>query len=87
MAKAKKAVGATATPRRRAIMIKVDDELRNELDALAVSTGKTVQQLGVEAVCDLLRKHERPVSLRDAFRQSAKGAAPPKAKRVSKKKK
>ena len=52
-------------------MIKLDAELRNELDVLAAARKKTAQELGIEAICDLLRKHGRPVSVRDAFRQSA----------------
>jgi hypothetical protein len=62
---------ANAGSRRRAIMIKVDDEVRNELDVLSRLRGEPVQALGLEAICDLLRKHGRPVSMRDAFRRSA----------------
>ncbi len=28
-------------------------------------------ELGLEAICDLLRKHGRPVGMRDAFKRSA----------------
>jgi hypothetical protein len=65
-------------------MIKMDDEVRNELDVLATTRKRTVQELGIEAICDLLRKYDRPVSFRDALRRSAgaapskPGAAPPK---------
>jgi hypothetical protein len=62
---------AAVSPRRRALMIKMDDEVRNELDVLARLQGKSVQDLGLEAICDLLRKHGRPVSVREAFRRSA----------------
>jgi uncharacterized protein (DUF4415 family) len=71
---------AAAKPPRRAIMVKMDEEVRNELEALANQRRKSVQELGLEAICDLLRKHGRPVSMRDAFRQSAAdmgGAAKP----------
>ncbi|HEY0438893.1 MAG TPA: hypothetical protein VGD36_02390, partial [Xanthobacteraceae bacterium] len=71
---------AAKPPRRRAIMVKMDEEVRNELEALANQRRKSVQELGLEAICDLLRKHGRPVSMRDAFRQSAAdmgGAAKP----------
>ncbi len=47
------------------------EELRNEIEVLAVTRKKTVQELGIEAFCDLLRKHGRPVDLIDAFRKSA----------------
>lgn len=71
-AAAKKAPAGMPEPR-RAIMVKMDEEVRNELDALANDRKKTVQELGLEAICDLLRKHGRPVSMRDAFRQSVAG--------------
>ena len=60
-----------ATPKRRALLVKMEDGLRNELEVLAIARHKTVQQLGLEAICDLLRKHGRPVSLVDALRKSA----------------
>lgn len=63
-----------APPRRRAIMVKMDEEVRNELEALAQTRRKSVQELGLEAICDLLRKHGRPVSMRNAFRRSAAAA-------------
>lgn len=71
---------ATPTPKRRAIMIKMEEGLRNELEVLAIARHKSVQELGLEAICDLLRKHGRPVSLVDALRKSAgdkPGAARP----------
>ena len=52
-------------------MIKMDDEIRNELDVLARLQDKSVPDLGLEAICDLLRKHGRPVGMRDAFKRSA----------------
>lgn len=64
---------------RRAIMLKMDEELRNELDVLATTRKQTIQQLGIEAICDLLRKHDRPVNLRDALRKSAGEAGGHKA--------
>lgn len=68
-------------PKRRALLIKMDDGLRNELEVLAIARKKSVQDLGLEAICDLLRKHGRPVSLVDALRKSAaekRGDAEPK---------
>ena len=71
-----------ASPR-KAIMIKMDEEIRNELDVLSVTRGKSIQELGLEAICDLLRKHGRPVSLIDAFKKSA-GAGKPKRQAAGK---
>jgi acyl-CoA reductase-like NAD-dependent aldehyde dehydrogenase len=64
MAKAaQKSTRSTQAPtRRRAIMLRMDEELRNELDVLATARKQSIQQLGVEAICDLLR---------DALRRSA----------------
>jgi hypothetical protein len=70
-AKAKSQASADAR-QRRAIMLKVDDEIRNELEVLSLARDKTVQQLGVEAICDLLKKYGRPVGLIDALQKSAK---------------
>jgi len=52
-------------------MIKMDEEIRNELDVLALGRRKSIQELGLEAICDLLKKYGRPVSLIDAFKKSA----------------
>jgi hypothetical protein len=57
--------------RRRAILVKMGEPVRLELDVLAAARNKTVQELGLEALCDLLRKYGRPVDLRDALRKSA----------------
>jgi hypothetical protein len=78
-----------AAPKRRAIMIKMEDGLRNELEVLAIARHKTVQELGLEAICDLLRKHGRPVSLVDALRKSAaeKSEAHPKGEAKGRRKK
>ena len=46
---------AEESPPRRAVMLKMDEELRNEFEVLATTRKKTVQQLGIEAICDLLR--------------------------------
>jgi hypothetical protein len=35
---------------------------------------KTFQELADEAFADLLKKHNRPVDLKEALRQSARGA-------------
>lgn len=63
--------GEAKTPG-RAILIRIDQEIRNELDVLARMRNASIQNLGHEAICDLLRKHGRPTGLMDAFKQSAK---------------
>lgn len=82
MAKSKRASPARATNSpRKAIMIKMSEDIRNELDVLSLSRGKSVQELGLEAICDLLKKYGRPVSLIDALKKSAGKAAGAKPRR------
>jgi hypothetical protein len=81
MAKAKQpSSGHAAASRRKAVMIKMDKEIRNELDVLSLARRKSVQELGLEAICDLLKKYGRPVSLIDAFKKSAGGGGKPTGK-------
>lgn len=74
--------------------IAFDDETFAALDMLGKDQMKTFQELADEAFRDLLRKHGRPASLKEALRRSAgvsaevvplpvkrKEAAPPPAKR------
>lgn len=42
------------------------------LDRLARDSMKSLQELADEAFRDLLKKHQRPVTLRDMLRQSAR---------------
>ncbi|MBK5199242.1 MAG: hypothetical protein JJE37_13345 [Methyloceanibacter sp.] len=42
------------------------------LDVLAKDLGTSVQALADEAFIDLLRKHRRPTSLKEALRESAR---------------
>jgi hypothetical protein len=72
-----------ASPR-KAVMIKMDEEIRNELEVLSLARGKSIQELGLEAICDLLKKYNRPVSLIDAFRKSAGAGSKPKRKPAGK---
>ena len=65
-------------------MIKMDEEIRNELDVLALARRKSIQELGLEAICDLLKKYGRPVSLIDAFKKSAGSPSKGKPKAVRK---
>ncbi len=83
--RAAKPPSRTSKQPQRAIMVKVDEELRNELQALSAMRGRTLQQLGVEAICDLLRKYGRPVNMADAFAKSAREeSGPPVTERTAK---
>jgi hypothetical protein len=53
-------------------LIEFDAETWTALDLLARDSMKSVQELADEAFADLLRKHDRPVTLKDALRQSAR---------------
>lgn len=51
-------------------MIHVATASHDALQALAHETGQTFQDLIDEAVADLLKKHERPVTVKDMLRRS-----------------
>jgi len=51
--------------------IQFDDETWQSLDLLARDQMKDFQELAEEAFRDLLRKHGRPSSLKEALRRSA----------------
>ena len=51
--------------------IQFDDETYAALDMLGKDSMKTFQELADEAFRDLLRKHGRPASLKEALRRSA----------------
>ncbi len=78
--------------------IQFDDETFAALDMLGKDSMKTFQELADEAFRDLLRKHGRPASLKEALRRSVgvsaevvplkrKEAAPPKSVPSAKRKK
>jgi hypothetical protein len=69
---AKKAVKDNEEPRQRAVMVKMDEQLRTELDVLAKSRKETIQELTLEAIRDLLKKYGRPANLLDALKKSAR---------------
>jgi hypothetical protein len=54
--------------------VQLDDETWQALDLLGRDRMKDFQELADEAFADLLRKHHRPVTLKDALRQSARRA-------------
>ncbi len=54
--------------------VQFDDETWAAIDLLARESMKDFQDLADEAFADLLKKHQRPTSLKDALRQSAREA-------------
>ena len=51
--------------------VQFDDETWQQLDLLAHDQMKDFQELADEAFADLLKKHSRPASLKEALRRSA----------------
>ena len=51
--------------------LQFDDETWQQLDLLAHDQMKDFQELADEAFADLLKKHGRPASLKEALRRSA----------------
>jgi hypothetical protein len=69
--------------------VQFDDETWASLDLLAKDSMMTFQELADEAFRDLLKKHGRPASLKEALRRSAGASAevvPLKRKTARKKK-
>jgi hypothetical protein len=58
----------SAVPGKR---IQIDDETWPVLDLLARDRSATFQELADEAFADLLKKYDRPVTLKAALRKSA----------------
>ncbi|MFL9828782.1 hypothetical protein [Rhodoplanes sp. SY1] len=54
--------------------MQLDDETFEALALLARDSMKDFQELADEAFADLLKKHHRPVGLKDALRQSLRRA-------------
>jgi hypothetical protein len=65
-------------PGERGKRIKFDLETWHALDLLARDGMKSFQELADEAFRDLLRKHGRPVDLKDALKKSLKESEQPK---------
>lgn len=55
--------------------VQFDDETWRQLDLLARDQMKDFQELADEAFRDVLRKHGRPASLREALQRSAGASA------------
>jgi hypothetical protein len=62
--------GSDPLPRRK--LIEFDAEIWHALRLLSSDSLKSLQDLADEAFADLLRKHGRPVDLKEALRQSAR---------------
>ena len=69
MAKRQRADDEAGTRRK---LIAFDPESWHAIDLLARDSMKTIQELADEAFLDLLRKHRRPLTLRDALRHSVR---------------
>jgi len=65
-------------PGERGKRIKFDLETWHALDLLARDSMKSFQELADEAFRDLLRKHGRPVDLKDALKKSLRESEQPK---------
>lgn len=68
------------TPRRtgaRRKIVELDEETFHALVQLGRDRFASFQELADEAFADLLVKHRRPVTLRDALKQSVSAAKPP----------
>jgi hypothetical protein len=62
-------------PGARRKIIEFDAETWQTLHTLALDRMNTVQELADEAFADLLKKHNRPVELKDALKASLAGDA------------
>lgn len=62
------------TPERRGVrrLIAFDRETHHALHQLALDRAATLQELADEAFADLLKKHRRPVGLREMLSQSVR---------------
>jgi len=63
---------AAKAPGARRKLVEFDPETWLALDLLGRDTFTSFQELADEAFRDLLRKHNRPVELRDQLKQSAR---------------
>lgn len=74
---------STSLPHGRRKLIGFPPEVLQALELLALDNGRSVQSLADEAFADLLRKYDRPTTLKEALRKSARRLpanddAPPK---------
>jgi hypothetical protein len=66
--------------------VQFDDETWQQIDVLGRDQMKDFQELADEAFSDLLKKHGRPLDLKDALRRSAGVSAAPRRLRPRKSK-
>jgi hypothetical protein len=66
--------------------VQFDEETWQALDLLARDSMKDFQDLADEAFADLLKKHDRPVGLKQALRQSAETRGPEQAGKQARRK-
>src|SRR5689334_9467503 len=71
------ATGARAGDRMTGKRVQFDEETWQALDMLARDRMMSFQEVADEAFTDLLRKHGRPVGLKDALKRSVKEWAQP----------
>lgn len=62
-------------------LIEFDNETFTALKLLAADSMSTLQELADEAFSDLLKKHHRPVTLKDALKQSVRQKPSPAARK------
>ncbi|MGP0095075.1 MAG: hypothetical protein ACLPKB_34750 [Xanthobacteraceae bacterium] len=65
---------STKAPTGRRKLVEFDAETWAALDLLGLDSFMSFQELADEAFRDLLRKHNRPVELRDQLKQSVRAA-------------
>jgi hypothetical protein len=76
---------AELPPGARRKLIEFDAETWRALHMLAVDRMSTIQELADEAFADLLKKHNRPVTLKEALSESAGPSVDQKPRKVRKK--
>lgn len=64
--------------------VQFDEETWHIVDLLAKDRMMTFQELADEAFRDLLRKHGRPLDLKEALRRSARAQEAPRARKAAK---
>src|SRR5262249_51132807 len=76
---------AKAPPGAKRKIIEFDAETWQALHSLALDRMNTIQELVEDAVADLLKKHNRPVTLKEALEASAPDVADQQRRKTRKK--
>lgn len=66
---------STKSVKPRRTLIELDPDIRQALEMLGRDRMQDLQELADEAFRDLLKKHRRPVTLKEQLRQSSRSAA------------